>query len=75
MIFGNWTPLWRLWRVADLWLLPTPCRPSCKCWATQVPIPSEFLLILPYLITMIVLAGVVGKTVAPAADGKPYTKD
>ena len=39
-----------------------------------IPIPPQFLWMLPYLITMIVLAGVIGKSVPPAADGKPYIK-
>ena len=38
------------------------------------PVPSEFMLMLPYLVTIFVVAGVVGKSRAPAADGKPYIK-
>ena len=38
------------------------------------PIPSEFLLMIPYIATIIVVAGVVGKTRPPAADGQPYIK-
>jgi simple sugar transport system permease protein len=39
-----------------------------------VPVPPQVLWMLPYLITMVVLAGVIGKSTPPAADGVPYIK-
>jgi simple sugar transport system permease protein len=38
-------------------------------------IPSEFLLMAPYLVTIVVVAGLVGKARPPAADGQPYIKE
>lgn len=40
-----------------------------------VNIPSEFLLMAPYITTMVVLAGVVGRVIPPAAGGIPYEKE
>jgi simple sugar transport system permease protein len=75
MIFGRWTPL-GAYGASLIFGFSDALQARLQVLGkTQVPIPSEWLLILPYLVTMIVLAGVVGKTVAPAADGKPYTKD
>ena len=37
-------------------------------------LPSEFLQSLPYVVTIIVVAGAVGRAVAPAADGVPYER-
>lgn len=39
------------------------------------PIPSEFLAMTPYILTIVVVAGLVGRARAPAADGQPYIKD
>ena len=39
-----------------------------------VPVPPQVLWMLPYIITMVVLAGVIGKSTPPAADGVPYIK-
>ncbi|WP_408640566.1 ABC transporter permease [Salinibacterium hongtaonis] len=38
------------------------------------PVPSEFMLMLPYIITIFAVAGLVGISRAPAASGKPYIK-
>ena len=37
-------------------------------------VPSEFLKMLPYLVTIVAVAGLIGRVRAPAADGKPYIK-
>ena len=41
----------------------------------QVPIASEFLLMAPYIATILVVAGLMGRARPPAADGQPYIKE
>jgi general nucleoside transport system permease protein len=72
MIFGNWTPFGSfgaglLFGFAD--------SLASKLAILGIDIPSQFLLMTPYIATMIVLAGVVGRSRAPAADGEPYEKE
>ena len=40
-----------------------------------VQIPTQFITILPYILTIIVLAISAGKVRAPAAEGQPYEKE
>ena len=41
----------------------------------QTPIPSEFLLMAPYIVTIVVVAGLIGRSRPPAAEGTPYVKE
>lgn len=71
MISGNWNPIGPylsslIFGFAD--------SLQVKLQILRVPIPSEFLLMAPYIVTMIVMTGVIGRTTAPAADGRPYEK-
>jgi simple sugar transport system permease protein len=72
MIFGNWTPAGSF---GAAMLFGFADSLSAKLGILGVSLPSEFLLMAPYLATMIVLAGVVGKGNVPAASGRPYEKE
>ncbi len=41
----------------------------------RVPVPSDLLLTAPFVVTIVVVAGLIGRLRPPAADGKPYTKE
>jgi len=72
MIFGKWNPIGAF--LSSL-LFGFADSLQVKLQILRVPIPSEFLLMAPYIVTMIVLAGVVGRAIPPVADGVPYEKD
>jgi simple sugar transport system permease protein len=72
MIFGRWMPLGALG--AGL-VFGFARALQQKLGILGTPIPSEFLSMTPYIVTIIVVAGVVGKARPPAADGQPYIKD
>ncbi len=72
MIFGNYHPVGAmgagmLFGFAD--------SLSTKLTILRFPIPTDFLLMLPYVVTMVVLAGVIGRSQPPAAGGIPYEKE
>ena len=71
MIFGKWNPLGAY---SSSMLFGFADSLQVKLQILRTPIPSEFLLMAPYLITMLVLTGVVGRATPPAADGQNYEK-
>ncbi|MFY9204908.1 MAG: ABC transporter permease [Yoonia sp.] len=72
MIFGRWHPMGAL---AAALVFGFADSLQQKLALLQTPIPSEFLAMAPYVATIIVVAGLVGRARAPAADGKPYVKE
>lgn len=73
MIFGKWTPIGS-WGAALLFGLATAVQTQMQ-FGGQWNIPHQFIGMLPYLLTVIVLAGFVGGARPPAALGTPYAKE
>ncbi|GAA3631580.1 ABC transporter permease [Microbacterium awajiense] len=71
VIFGQWHPI-KATLAALLFGFASSLQNTLSVIGS--PVPSEFMLMLPYLVTIFVVAGVVGKSRAPAADGIPYIK-
>ena len=81
MIVGRWTPV-GAFGAALLFGTAYAFKNAIAFAAPQNPmgdflrsIPPQFWDALPYLVTIIVLAGFVGRSVAPAADGQPYERE
>ncbi|MEE4194596.1 MAG: ABC transporter permease [Anaerolineae bacterium] len=72
MIFGNWTPIGS-WGAALLFGFATAMQTQLNFMG--VNIPHQFIGMLPYLLTIIVVAGIVGRTRPPAAEGEPFEKE
>jgi ABC-type uncharacterized transport system permease subunit len=73
MVFGKWTPLGS-WGAALLFGFASAVQTQLQ-FGGKVNIPHQFIGMLPYLLTIIVLATFVGRARPPAADGVPYEKE
>ena len=71
LIFGKWSPKGA---VAAALLFGFADNLQVFLSIIGTAIPSEFLLMVPYIVTIIAVSGFVGKVRAPAADGIPYTR-
>jgi general nucleoside transport system permease protein len=71
VIIARWSPA----RAVLAALLFGGCQAlALRMQATSTGIPYELLLALPYVVTLLVYAGVVGRTIPPAALGRPYAR-
>ncbi len=71
VIFGQWNPI-RATLAALLFGFASNLQSVLSIVGS--PVPSEFMLMLPYLVTIFAVAGLVGPVRGPAASGKPYIK-
>jgi simple sugar transport system permease protein len=71
LIFGKWSPIGALF-AALLFGFATNLQSTLSI--IGVAIPSEFMLMVPYIATIIAVTGLVGRVRAPAADGIPYSR-
>ena len=75
MIFGKWHPVGALWACVLFGFLDAA---AIRLQGVVIPglgeVPVQLIQALPYLMTVILLAGFIGKAVAPRALGSPYIK-
>jgi len=72
VIFGRWNPIGAFF-AALLFGFATNMQFVLAILGT--PVPSQFMAMLPYLVTILVVAGLVGRSRGPAAAGTPYVKE
>jgi simple sugar transport system permease protein len=73
MIFGNWRPF-GAFRAAFLFGLSTAVAIRMQTYSESLPGIDVLIQILPYVLTLVAVAGVIGRSRMPAADGTPYVK-
>jgi general nucleoside transport system permease protein len=76
LIFGRWLPFGALWACLLFGFLDAA---AIRLQGVALPllgeVPVQFIQALPYVLTVVLLAGFIGKAVAPQALGKPYLKE
>ena len=76
LIFGRWYPVGALWACLLFGFLDAS---SILMQGVHLPlvgeVPVQAIQALPYILTVVLLAGFIGKAVAPQALGRPYSKD
>jgi simple sugar transport system permease protein len=76
LIFGRWHPVGAFWACLLFGFLDAA---AIRLQGVQISgfgeVPVQFIQALPYVLTVVLLAGFIGKAVAPQALGRPYSKE
>lgn len=76
LIFAKWRPVAAMWACLLFGFFQAlALRPDVVQAVVQVKVPVPLLDALPYILTVLVLAGFVGKAIPPRAGGEPYVKE
>ena len=76
LIYAKWRPVAALWACLLFGFFQAlALRPDEVEAVVQVKVPVPLLDALPYILTVIVLAGFIGKAIPPRAGGEPYVKE
>jgi simple sugar transport system permease protein len=79
VIFGNWSAF-GAWAAALVFGAAQALQINLQQYRDLIPAQLAFLQqayvvgLVPYVLTMVIMTGIIGKTVPPAADGQPYEK-
>ncbi|MCA2012575.1 ABC transporter permease [Cereibacter sphaeroides] len=75
LIFAKWRP----WQGLGAVLLFGALEAIANRWPNLdlgiITLPNQFMTALPYILTVVILAGFVGKAIPPRAGGEPYVKE
>ncbi|MEL7026641.1 MAG: ABC transporter permease [Pseudomonadota bacterium] len=76
LIFAKWRPWYALYATLLFGFLQAlSLRPDVVEVLLRFPVPVQLLDALPYILTVVILAGFVGKAIPPKAGGEPYVKE
>ena len=75
LIFAKWRPWHAPWACLLFGLLQAVALRYQNLEIAGIPLPVQLMDALPYILTVVILAGFVGKAIPPRAGGQPYVKE
>ena len=76
LIFAKWRPWYAMFACLLFGFFQAlSFRPDVVNTVLQFDVPGQLLDALPYILTVVILAGFIGKAIPPRAGGEPYVKE